>query len=51
MEDSDLSSLILSPFCADLTEFDSQGPEFPPVEELNCYPYSPLYTDAIFRAL
>ena len=51
MEDSGLSSSILSPFCDDLPEFDSKDPEFPPVEELNCDPYSPAYTDAIFQAL
>ena len=42
---------MLSPFCDDLPEFDSEGPEFPPVEELNCDPYSPAYMDAIFQAL
>ena len=51
MEDSGLSSSMLSPFCEDLPEFDSQGPEFPPVEELNCDPYSSAYTDAVFQAL
>ena len=51
MEDSGLCLSMLSPFCDDLPEFDSEGPEFPPVEELNCDPYSPAYTDAIFQAL
>ncbi|XP_068756924.1 uncharacterized protein [Montipora capricornis] len=51
MEDSGLRSAMLSPFCDDLPEFDSEGPEFPPVEELNCDPYSPAYTDAVFQAL
>ena len=51
MEDSGLSSSMLSPFCDDLPEFDSEGPEFPPVEELSFDPYSPAYTDAIFQAL
>ena len=44
IEDSGLSSSMLSPFCDDLPEFDSEGPEFPPVEELT-------NTDAIFKAL
>ena len=26
-------------------------PEFPPVEEPTCDPYSPAYTDAVFQAL
>ena len=51
MEDSGLSSSMLSPFCDDLPEFDSQGPEFPPVEELGCETYASTYTDAIFNAL
>ena len=51
MENSGLSSSMLSPFCDDLPEFDSEGPEFPPVEELSFDPYSPAYTDAIFQAL
>lgn len=51
MEDFGLSSPMLSPFCDDLPEFDSQSSEFPPVEELNCDPYLPAYTDAIFQAL
>ena len=51
MEDSDLGLSMLSPICDDLPEFDSQGPEFTPVEELNCDPYSPAYTDAICQAL
>ena len=46
-----LSSSMLSPFCDDLPEFDSEGPEFPPVEELSFDPYSPAYTNAIFQAL
>ena len=40
MENSGLSSSMLSPFCDDLPEFDSEGPEFPPVEELSFDPYS-----------
>ena len=32
MKTSGLDSSILSPFCDALPEFDSQGPEFPPVE-------------------
>ena len=51
MEHSGLRSAMLSPFCVDLPEFDSEGPEFPPVEKLNCDPYSPAYTDAVFQAL
>ena len=51
MEDSGLSSSMLSPFCDDLPEFDSGGPQFPPVEELSFDPYSPAYMDAIFQAL
>ena len=51
MEDSDLGSSMLSPICDDLPEFDSQGPEFTPVEELNCDLYSPAYTNAICQAL
>ena len=51
MEDSGLNSSILSPFCDAFPEFDCQGPEFPPAEELTCDPYSPAYTDAIFHAL
>ena len=51
MKDSGLSSLMLSPLCDDLPELDSEGPEFPPVEELTFNPCSPAYTDAIFRAL
>ena len=50
MEASGLNSSILSPFCDALTEFDCQGPEFPPVEEPTCDPYSPAYTDAVFQA-
>ena len=41
MEVSCLDSSILSPFCDALPEFDRQGPEFPPVEEPMCDPYSP----------
>ena len=51
MEDSGLNSSILSPFCDALPEFDCQGPEFPPAEELTCDPYSSAYSDAIFHAL
>ena len=51
MENSGLSSSMLSPFCDDLPEIDSEGPEFPPVEELSFDPYSPAYMDAIFQAL
>jgi len=51
MEDSGLNSSILSPFCDALPEFDCQGPEFPPAEELTCDPYSTAYTDALFHAL
>ena len=53
MEASGLNSSISSPFCDALPEFDSlcQGPEFPPVEEPTCGPYSPAYTDAVFQAL
>ena len=51
MEDSGLNSSILSPFCDGLPEFDCQGPEFPPAEELTCDPYSTAYTNAIFHAL
>ena len=51
MLDAGLDSSILSPFCDALLEFDCQGPEFPPVEELNCDPYSTEYTNAIFEAL
>ena len=51
MEASGLNSSILSPFCDALPEFDCQGPEFPPVEEPTCDPYSPAYTDAVFQAL
>ena len=51
MENSGLSSSMLYPFCDDLPEFDSEGPEFPPVEELSIDPYSPAYTDGIFQAL
>ena len=51
MEDSGLNLSILSPFCDALPEFDCQGPEFPPAEELTCDPYSTAYTDAIFHAL
>ena len=51
MEASGLNSSILSPFCDALPEFDCQGPEFPPVEELMCNPYSPAYTAAVFQAL
>ena len=40
-----------SPICDAIPELDCQGPEFPPVEELNCDPYSTGYTDAIFQAL
>ena len=39
------------PFCDAFPEFDCQGPEFAPTEELTCDPYSPAYTDAIFHAL
>ena len=45
MEASGLNSSILSPFCDALPEFDCQGPEFPPVEEPTCGPYSPAYTE------
>ena len=31
--------------------FDCQGPEFLPVKEPTCDPYSPAYTDAVFQAL
>ena len=51
MLDAVLDSSILSPFCDALPEFDCQAPEFPPVEELNCDPYSTEYTNAIFQAL
>lgn len=51
MDDSGLNSSIFSPFCDGLPEFDCQGPEFPPVEELTCDPYSSAYSDAIFHAL
>ena len=51
MDDSGLNSSILSPFCDAFSEFDCQGPEFPPAEELTCDPYSPAYTGAIFHAL
>ena len=51
METSGLNSSILSPFCDALPEFDCQGPEFPPVEEPTCDPYSPAFTDAVFQAL
>ena len=51
MEASGLNSSILSPFCDALPEFDCQGPEFPPIEEPTCDPYSPAYTDAVFQAL
>ena len=51
MKTSGLDSSILSPFCDALPEFDSQGPEFPPVEEPTCDPYSPAYSDAVFKAL
>ena len=51
MEASGLKSSLLSPFCDALPEVDCQGPEFPPVEEPTCDPYSPAYTDAVFQAL
>ena len=51
MLDAGLDSSILSPFCDAIPEFDCQGPEFPPVEKLNCDPNSTHYADAIFQAL
>ena len=51
MLDAGLDLSILSPFCDALPEFVCQGPEVPPVEELNCDPYSTEYTNAIFQAL
>ena len=50
MDDSGLNSSILSPFCNTFPDFNCQGPEFPPAEELTSDPYSPAYTDAIFHA-
>jgi len=41
----------LSPFCDALPEFDCQGAELPPAEELTCDLYSTAYSDAIFQAL
>jgi len=51
MDDSGLNSSILSPFCDALPEFDCQGPEFLPVEELTFDPCSSAHSDAIFHAL
>ena len=51
MEAPGLNSSTLSPFCDALPEFDCHGPEFPPVEEPTCDPYSPAYIDAVFQAL
>ena len=51
LENFGLSSSMLSPFCDDLSEFDSQGCKSPPIEELNCDRYLPAYADAIFQDL
>ena len=51
LEHFGLSSSMLSPFCDDLSEFDSQGCKSPPIEELNCDRYLPAYADAIFQDL
>ena len=51
LENVGLSSSMLSPFCDNLSEFDSQGCKSPPIEELNCDPYLPAYTGPIFQAL